>query len=186
MEQQSIGRRIATFRERLELSREDLAKSTGLDIALLDAIENEQVYPALGILMKLARALGQRLGTFLDDQYREDPLVVRKAEQNEDVAPHKGDLSEQYHYFPLGRGKTDRHMEPCFITISPGQVEQTSAHEGEEFIIVVSGEVEILYGKKHLLLQPGDTIYYNSIVPHFVGAGGNLPAEIYAVLFMPF
>jgi transcriptional regulator with XRE-family HTH domain len=183
--EQLLGRRIVTFRERLEMSREELAKATGLDISLLQAIEAEQVYPALGVLMKLARALGQRLGTFMDDQYREDPLIIRTEERTQEVAHHKGDTPAPYRYFPLGRGKTDRHMEPLFIEIDPHTEQTVSSHEGEEFIIVVSGEVELCYGRKRFTLQPGDTIYYNSIVPHAVSTAGDAPASLYAVVYMP-
>ncbi len=181
-----LSKRITTYRERLEMSQEALAKAAGLDLALLQAIESEQVYPAIGILVKLSRALGQRLGTFMDDQFREDPLIVRKDDRKEEMAQHKGAMLAPYRYYPLGRGKTDRHMEPFFIEIAPDQEIMTSAHEGEEFIIVVSGEVELRYGKKTYTLIPGDSIYYNSIVPHFVGAGGEAKAEIYGIVFMPF
>lgn len=181
-----LSKRIRTYRERLEMSQEDLAKASGLDLILLQAIENEQVYPALGVLVKLSRALGQRLGTFMDDQFREDPLIVRKEARKEGVAQHQGDTPGPYRYFPLGAGKTDRHMEPFFIEIDSHQEKDHSSHEGEEFIIVVSGEVELIYGKKNFLLQPGDSIYYNSIVPHYVGAAGEGKVEIYGIVFMPF
>ena len=59
-----------------------------------------------------------------------------------------------------------------------------SSHEGEEFIIVVSGKILIKYGKKEEVLTAGDTVYYNSVVPHFIGAIDG-PAEIYAVLYVP-
>lgn len=184
--EQLLGKRIKMYRERLEMSPEDIAKATGLDTSLVLAIEAEQVYPAIGVLMKLSRALGQRLGTFMDDQFREDPLIVRKADQKEEMAQHRGETPAPYRYFPLGRGKTDRHMEPFFIEIDPHQDKATSSHEGEEFIIVVSGAVELLYGHKSFLLNPGDSMYYNSIVPHYVGAAGEERAEIYGIVFMPF
>ncbi len=77
-------------------------------------------------------------------------------------------------------------MEPFFIEIEPHQEQATSSHEGEEFIIVVSGAVELVYGKQTFTLDPGDSMYYNSIVPHYVGAGGEGKAEIYGIVFMPF
>jgi transcriptional regulator with XRE-family HTH domain len=181
-----LSRRIVTFRKQLEMSQAELAKATGLDLSLIQAIESEQVYPALGVLVKLSRALGQRLGTFMDDQFHEDPLIVRLAERTEQMAQHKGETPAPYRYFPLGRGKTDRHMEPFFIEIGPEQEHLTSSHEGEEFIVVVSGEVILEYGKKSFQLHPGDSMYYNSIVPHYVGALGGTKAEIYAMIFMPF
>jgi quercetin dioxygenase-like cupin family protein len=181
-----LSTRIKTFRERLEMSQADLARAAGLDVALVQGIEDELVYPALGVLVKLSRALGQRLGTFMDDQFRPDPLIVRKDARKEELAPHKGEAPAPYRYFPLGRGKTDRHMEPFAIRIEPGHEEAPSSHEGEEFIIVVSGEVTLRYGQAVETLAPGDSVYYNSIVPHSVAAAGSAPAEIYAVVFQPF
>ncbi len=78
-------------------------------------------------------------------------------------------------------------MEPFYIEIHPesGRDKKLSSHEGEEFIVVVSGEVEIIYGQETHVLKPGDSIYYNSVVPHNVSSRGNETAEIYAVLFFP-
>jgi len=60
-----------------------------------------------------------------------------------------------------------------------------SSHEGEEFIVVHSGRVEIVYGKEVHQLDAGDSIYYNSVVPHYVACLGDTPAAIYAVLYFP-
>jgi transcriptional regulator with XRE-family HTH domain len=185
-EAMELGSRIRAFRERLDLSREELAVNAGLNLELITAAEEGRTYPSLGVLLKISRALGQRLGTFMDDHYREDPLIVRADERQRETAPHPGDAQGPYRYFSLGRGKTDRHMEPLFIEIDPGQPETLASHEGEEFIIVVSGEVLLKYGKATHTLRPGDTLYYNSIVPHFLGASGGAPASIYAVIFQPF
>ncbi len=181
-----LGKRVQTFRERLEMTPEALAKASGLEVALINGIENGDVYPALGVLVKLSRALGQRLGTFMDDQFQEDPLVMRVDARVQQNTHHKGEAAAPYCYFPLGKGKNDRHMEPFFIEIHPHHEEEMSAHEGEEFIIAVTGAVDVRYGKKRFTLQPGDSIYYNSIVPHCVSAAGGGKADIYAVIFMPF
>jgi transcriptional regulator with XRE-family HTH domain len=185
-EAQELGSRVKNFRERLELSQEQLAVNAGLDSGLIAAIEKGDAYPSLGVLLKLSRALGQRLGTFMDDHFREDPLIVRADERKKEVSPHSGGVQGPYRYFSLGKGKTDRHMEPLYIELDPGKDESLSSHEGEEFIIVVSGEVSLSYGKKRFELKAGDSMYYNSIVPHFVGASGGKPASIYAVIFQPF
>ena len=60
-----------------------------------------------------------------------------------------------------------------------------SSHEGEEFIVVQSGQIEIIYGKEVHRLEAGDSIYYNSVVPHHVACLGDSPASIYAVLYFP-
>ena len=183
---QKLGTRISTYRERLVLTPEDLAKNAGIDLALLENVENGTVYPSINVMVRLSRALGQRLGTFMDDQFIPDPLIVRKDERQEETTPHRGAGPGNYHYFPLGKGKTDRHMEPFYIVIEPSEEYAPLSHEGEELIIVVSGEVDLTYGKEKHRLQPGDSMYYNSVVPHDVRAAGNTPAAIYAVVYSPF
>ncbi|MCG7844415.1 MAG: cupin domain-containing protein [Methanomassiliicoccales archaeon] len=181
-----IGTRICTFRERLGMTVEDLAKNAGVDVNLIRRAEAGEVYPPLGVMVKISRALGQRLGTFMDDQVREDPIIVRAVDRIEETAAHKDGAEGHYHYYPLGKGKTDRHMDPLFIVIQPNQDRQTSSHEGEELVIVVKGEVELIYGRETFLLSTGDSMYYNSIVPHHLGAANGENAEIYAVVYTPF
>ena len=177
-----IGKRIQTYREKLAMSVEVLAERTGLPPGLIMEFEAGQVTPAIGVMVKLARALGQRVGTFMDDQIAKDPVITRSAELEEGIASHKGTSQGHYCYHSLGAGKADRHMEPFFIKISPSEDRACSAHEGEEFIIVVSGEVELVYGKETSVLKEGDTMYYNSLVPHCLRAVGG-DAKIYAVIF---
>ncbi len=182
-----VGERIRAFREKQNLSLADLAGRTGLDEAFLQAVEPDDLYPSLGPLLKIARALGLRLGTFLDDHVSRDPLIVRLGERTQELSMHQaGDQPPSHTYYSLGKGKTDRHMEPFFIemTPEPEEAKALSSHEGEEFIVVVSGQVELLYGRDKTILGPGDSIYYNSVVPHNLAAFGG-PATIYAVLYFP-
>jgi len=183
-----VGERIRAFREKQNLSLADLAGRTGLDEAFLSAVETEDLYPSLGPLLKIARALGVRLGTFLDDHVSRDPLIIRVGERTSEMAMRvDGSLNASHMYSSLGRGKSDRHMEPFFIVMHPEaeQDKKLSSHEGEEFIVVVSGQVQLTYGREVTLLNPGDSIYYNSVVPHNLSAAGAEPASIYAVLYFP-
>lgn len=183
-----VGERIRAFREKQELSLADLAGRTGLEESFLFAVETKDLYPSLGPLLKIARALGVRLGTFLDDHVSRDPLIVRVGERTSEMAMRvDGSLNASHMYSSLGRGKTDRHMEPFFIIMNPEPEadKKLSFHEGEEFIVVVSGQVQLTYGREVSILNPGDSIYYNSVVPHNLSAAGAEPASIYAVLYFP-
>jgi len=180
-----VAERVRVYRERLQMTAEELAEKSGVSANVIAAVESGEVYPALGILVKLSRTLGQRLGTFMDDQYSPDPVIVRADARTGALAGHKACAMGGFHYFPLGRGKTDRHMEPFYIEIAANASAPLSSHEGEEFIVVVSGEVELVCDGVSQLLKPGDSAYYNSVVQHLVQASGGQPAAIYAVVFMP-
>ncbi len=188
MIKEGIGHKIKKFRELEEITLDELVARSGLDKDYIKAIEDDEMHPSIGPMLKIARALGTRLGTFLDDTISQDPLIVRLEERQEESTLLKGaEKPAALGFFSLGRGKSDRRMEPFFIEIHPESArdKKLSSHEGEEFIVVVTGEVEIIYGQETHVLKPGDSIYYNSIVPHHVSSRKNEKAEIYAVLYFP-
>lgn len=184
-----VGHRIRTFREKQELTLADLSERTGLDTDFLASVEENSVSPSLGPLIKIARALAVRLGTFLDDQVSKDPLIVRLGERTEQIETHNGEsASASLRFHSLGRGKTDRRMEPFFIRLEPESSTTEpalSSHEGEEFMVVTDGQVAVVHGQDKHLLDKGDSIYFNSIVPHHVSCASDEAAEIYAVVYIP-
>ena len=165
-----VGSKIKGLRETKNLSIEEVAESTGLSVEQINSIENDQNLPSLGPLIKIARALGVRLGTFMDDNDALGPVVTRAA------------------YHPLAQQKAGRHMEPFIIDINPETTPEykLSAHEGEEFIYVMEGEVEVEYGKDKYTLQQGDSIYYDSIVKHHLHGAPGKSAKILALVYIPF
>ena len=179
-----VGKRAKKYREHLGLTQEQLAVNSSLDLTFIKDVEDGIVYPPIGSMIKLSRALGQRLGTFMDDQYVADPIIVRYSERKEETANSRDGAKGHYHYYPLGKGKSDRHMEPLFIRIEEDEEKAMSTHEGEEFMVVVHGKIIVRYGKEEYILERGDSVYYNSVVSHFIGAIDG-PAEILAVLYSP-
>ena len=181
-----VGQRVKTYRENLKMTLADLAAKSGVSVAVIASIEDGEVMPALGVLTKLSRALGQRLGTFMDDQFKPDPIITRASDLESVKVAHNGETKEGYAYYSLAIGKPDRHMDPFKIDLAPNVAQSLSSHEGEELIICISGEVEIDYGTETTILQAGDTAYYNSVVKHSLRAMDGKPASIYGVVFLPF
>ena len=185
-----IGEKIKSLRTTKEISINELSESTGLSVEQIKRIEDNTDIPSLAPLIKIARALGVRLGTFLDDQPNEEgPVVCRKGEADDTISfsNNASDARHHMHYHSLSRAKSDRHMDPFIIDIdeSGNNEFSLSAHEGEEFIMVLKGKLEVEYGKKKYLLDEGDTIYYDSIVPHHVHAYEGKAARILAVVYTP-
>ena len=79
-------------------------------------------------------------------------------------------------------------MEPFIIDIQPSESKEftLSSHEGEEFIYVMEGELEIAYGKTTYNLKEGDSIFYDSIINHHVHGANGKAAKILAVVYTPF
>jgi len=186
IKQSSVGKRIRSYRENLDMSVYDLSKKSGIDEKVVNAIEKGEVLPALGVLTKISRALGQRLGTFMDDQFKPDPIITRATDLESGKIACEGVNTLGYSSHSLALGKPDRHMDPFRIEFAADGVDDTSSHEGEELIICIDGEVELTYGSDSFVLKPGDTAYYNAVVKHSLKALGGKPASIYGVVYMPF
>ena len=79
-----VGKKIQGIRESKNLSIEEISERSGLSAEQIQSIENDQYLPSLGPLIKIARALGVRLGTFLDDNDDLGPVVCRAADRERD------------------------------------------------------------------------------------------------------
>ncbi len=183
-----VGTKIINIRTSKDISVEALAERSGLSVLQVERIESGDVLPSLSPLIKIARALGVRIGTFLDDSDGIGPVITLKGEKTEGLSfsNNEDEMRTSMNYFSLAGEKSGRHMEPFIIEIEPGNKgHKMSQHEGEEFIYVLEGHVEIEYGKEVFSLQEGDSIYYDSIVAHHVHAQSDEKARILAVIYVP-
>jgi len=182
-----LGGKVATVRDSLGISVEELAERSGCEVALIRRIEAGEIVPSLAPLIKISRALGVRLGTLLDDAAGLGPAITRRDEAG---GTHRlksletGTGAGTLDFFSLAPGKSARHMEPFLVTVHPG-AGAPSTHEGEELLYVLEGRIEVAYGKDLHALGPGDSIYYDSIVPHRVSAAGSAEARLLAVVYAP-
>ena len=186
----TVTDKIKTLCADKNISVEELAEGAGLTVEQIQLIYNSRLIPSLSSLIKIARALGVRLGTFLDDSENFGPVVNRSADKLQ-AATFSSQLSTantHMDFFSLASRKAGRHMEPFLIDIKPtAEGEKVfSSHEGEEFLFVLSGSVLVKYGKEQFILEEGDSIYYDSIVDHLVTNSNDQPAQILGIVYSPF
>jgi transcriptional regulator with XRE-family HTH domain len=185
-----VGKRIQSLRESKSIERQEMAERTGLEVDQITRIEQNKELPSLAPLIKIARALGVRLGTFLDDQDALGPVISRKNSCKKSASFSTDQSASHTHmdYYSLAADKSGRHLEPFVIQVAPRQETSSfplSSHEGEEFIYCLSGRLEITYGSDTYLLEEGDSIYYDSIVAHHVHAADAQGARILAIVYTP-
>ncbi len=186
----SVGSKVKSIREAKKITIEQVSERSGLTIEQIEIIEQNKNLPSLAPLIKIARVLGVRLGTFLDDNDNLGPVVCRKEDKPESISFSSETANSHNHlnFFALAQTKAGRHMEPFLIDIDSASKNgyQLSSHEGEEFIYVLEGQIEVTYGKNKYVLNAGESIYYDSIVDHNVHAANESKAKMLAVVYTPF
>jgi transcriptional regulator with XRE-family HTH domain len=181
-----VGDHIRKFREAKGITLQQLAEKTGFSSALISQIENRMVSPPLGSLVKIANAFDTSVSAFIGGKEERAFSIVRKEDRTtvSRVGLKEGGKSA-YTYEALGAGKAGRKMEPFLVRLQPllDRNLVRNSHEGEEFLFVLSGKVEVFLDKYSDVLSEGDCIYYNSTIPHHVHSTEEREALILAVLY---
>ncbi len=180
---QEIGQRVAALRKEKGLSLEDVSRLTGFAVETLAGIETSQIQPQLGTLIKLSKALDAAFGRIIAGRGDRLYSITRKTERKSisRSTSHRGNR-EIYTYKDLAPEVKGRHMEALIVRLSQAPDEDRSIHEGEEFIFVLDGIVALQIGEEAFELEPGDSAYYLSTIPHLVTAKSD-KATIVAVLY---
>jgi quercetin dioxygenase-like cupin family protein/DNA-binding XRE family transcriptional regulator len=180
-----IGIRVKKARQSHGLSIFDVYLRTDIDVETLSQIEAGKIIPPLGTVVKLAKVLDLKMGYFISGEEKKAYTIVRRDDRE---VTSRYDSSKEKHYGyayeHLAPHKTDRYMEPFLVSLEPSETEEErSTHDGQEFIFVVQGKMEVRLGEEIHILQPGDSIYYDSTVPHLVKCHGKETTNILAVLY---
>ena len=117
-----IGAKIKNIRESKQLSIEEVAERSGLGIEQIERIEGNLDFPSLAPLIKIARVLGVRLGTFLDDQAELGPVVCRKKDSEADGIGFTNNATQghkhmDYHSLSQDKSGRKRDLRPPYGTL---------------------------------------------------------------------
>jgi electron transfer flavoprotein alpha subunit len=174
-----FGEKICKLRESHNWSIEELADQTGQTPEAIDKFERNQSTPSVSFLLRLSKALGVDPGTFLSEDEKADILDQR--------AKAFIKRTKNYHYQTLTPGGENQHLRGFMITIEPRQAHKPVAykHEGEEFVFVMEGSLELTLGNKVKQLKTGESIWYNSETSHKLKNRGNEVTRCLVMLFTP-
>lgn len=170
-----IGSQVRDLRNLRSLTLQELSELTGLSKPNLSQIENNIVTPPIATLLKISSALGVSIGTFFQKSNQATNMVVVRREDRYGVAkgPHISHIG--YQYEPLAYPKTDKNMEPFIVHMEERDGDDIvfNNHKGEEFLYVLGGVLEFRYGEDQVTLNEGDSLYFDSSIPHgYRGIGG--------------
>ncbi len=178
---EAVGDRIRGLREAKHISYEKLSHITGFDVALLKKIENNEIQPQLGTLVRLSKALESAFSGLVSGVGNKLYSVTRKGDRKKVSRSSSARGRKLYTYFSMAPEVRGRHMEALMVTLEENPDQELSVHEGEEFIYVLEGTVCVTLDEDKFELEPGDSVYYLSTTPHLITAK-KAQAVILAVL----
>jgi transcriptional regulator with XRE-family HTH domain len=161
----NIGSHIRQLRLEQRRTQQEIASACGFTKSLLSKIESNKVVPPVATLVKIATSLGTKVSALIEAG---NNVAVVPATAKE-VAGNMIKTERGYWIYPFATRFQGKRMQPFLFVARKGEVkEHHLAHEGEEFMYVLEGEMTVQVGKTEHRLQAGGSIYFNSTQEHQV------------------
>jgi transcriptional regulator with XRE-family HTH domain len=173
----TIGAKIKKIRTQKKMTLDQIANDTGCSIEYLQGIESGDEMPPVGMLLSIARALQIDSGDLLKEQQQNINARVQAYAQR----------TKNYAYTTLTPGAENKHLKAFRVQIEAQREHKGVGyqHEGEEFIYVLKGEVEIAVGDHLNRLVEGESLHFNSGIQHHIRNTGDSKAELLVVIYNP-
>jgi quercetin dioxygenase-like cupin family protein len=172
-----VGDKIKKVRKKKKITLDQVANDTGCSIDYLKEIEANRVMPPVGTLLQISRALEIDSGFLLKEQ---ESTVERRVK-----AYTK--RTEDYAYTTLTPGAENKHLKAFRVTVDAMKDHKGVGyqHEGEEFVYMLAGQIEVSVGDHVNRLKEGESLHFNSGIRHKLRNIGKKKAELLVVIFTP-
>ncbi|MBN8809355.1 MAG: helix-turn-helix transcriptional regulator [Sphingomonas sp.] len=156
-----VGDRIRARRKALDMTLQDLADRSGLSAPFISQAERHRTVPSIVSLLALAKALGVDISYFMSVPHS-DKIVSRADE------PREIEVDSPVTYYDLTAEFESRRLDAMILHIPPGYAFRIDRHHGEHFRYVLKGEVYAKAGDVETVLREGDSMHFDSLLPHGV------------------
>ena len=175
-----LSQRLKHLRLERGLSLEDVASRAGQTRSWLSKVENFRITPSLPALARVSEVLGTTISKLLEGLDDKPEIFVTRATERRRVERDAQNSNIVYHQLVTGR--LSRMMNPFLLDVPAGGGRTVPRpHEGEEFLIVLRGEVVLDYDGDEHVLGEGDSAYFDAETPHRLQNPGGAPAQVLCV-----
>lgn len=176
-----IAERLRGLREVLELTAEDIARDCEISAEEYRLAETGDHDISVSMLQKVARRYGIALDALM---FGEEPKMssyfLTRAGKGVSI-----ERTKAYKYQSLAAGFMNRHADPFIVTVEPKPDDAPvyyNSHNGQEFNYVLEGRLLLSINGKDLILNEGDSLYFNSKLPHGMKALDGKTVRFLAVI----
>ena len=177
----SIANRLRGLREVLELSAQEVAESCHLRVEEYMALESGESDISVNVLQTIARRYGISLDVLMfGEEPKMNAYFITRAGAGVSVERRKA-----YKYEALASGFRDRKADPVIVTVEPAPTDapmHLNSHEGQEMNYVLEGRLLLSLNGKELVLNVGDSLYFDSSLPHGMKALDGRPVRFLAII----
>jgi mannose-6-phosphate isomerase-like protein (cupin superfamily) len=173
----AIGVKIKNVRMEKGVPLERIANETGFSVDHLKKIESGKAIPPVGAILQIARALEIDSASLLKEP---------ESKMEKRITAHTK-RTENYAYTTLTPGAENKHLKAFRVVIEANEEHKgvDYHHEGEEFDYVLSGKVQVTVGDHINTLDTGDSLHFNSAIPHKLRSVSRERAELLVVIYTP-
>ncbi|UCE34847.1 MAG: cupin domain-containing protein [Deltaproteobacteria bacterium] len=173
-----LGERLKDIRVEKGIGLDFLANETGFSTEYLTLVEKGSIMPPVATILRISRALEIDSG-----------ILLREEREEADKTKVEGfrKRTEDYSYQTLTPEALHKHLKAFRVFIDPVSEHKGVAyqHEGEEFIYVLKGSVEVMVGDNRNILNPSESLHFNSSIMHKLKNLSTERAEMLVVLYTP-
>ncbi len=167
-----IGKRLKELRLQKKFSLEQLAQKVGLTRSFISQIEKDKTSPSISSLLKILAALSITMADFFQSIEKTKGVVLKK-----DKTKLYYDQESKTKLASLSSGFSNPKFEPFFVKMEAGGSSELLCNQGQTFGYGLTGTVQLTLGEEIHVLEPGDSVYFDSSIPHRWTVIGNTSAS---------
>jgi transcriptional regulator with XRE-family HTH domain len=156
-----IGRSLKELRLQKNLSLEQLGKKVGLTRSFISQIEKDKTSPSISSLIKILAALNVKMADFFQSIEKTKGVVLKKGQMK---LFH--DQKSKIKLASLSSGFDNPQIEPFYVEMKAGGHSEVISSQGQTFCYILTGTLQLTLGEEVYILEPGDSVYFDSSVPH--------------------
>ena len=176
-----IAERLKGLREIMDVSLQEAAITCGISTKDYEKYEEGNIDIPVSVLHSMAKKYNFDLTTLISgDEPRMENYSLTRNGRGVSVERRK-----EYKYQSLAQGFMHRKAEPFLVTVAPGSNKEIhfNSHPGQEFNYIIEGQLQIVYDGKEMVLEEGDSLYFDASKLHGMKALGNREVKFLAIIF---
>ncbi len=168
LQEYGIGEKLRLLRLRKKMGLVELGRHSGLSAAMLSKIERGRLVPTLPTLLRIALVFSVGLDHFFGDPTRRPALALVRRAERQRFPEREGDPQPAYWFESLDYPAVDRRMSAYFVEFAEVAADRVRRHHhpGAEILYLLTGRLVVTIGAAEHRLDAGDSLYFDSSVPH--------------------